>query len=291
MSASDDTPQGGAAAVAGREDMDEKTEALFYSSVGPLAAIALGIALTPFRGFTTASNFAFLYMALTIAVAGLGGRSAAVATAVCSALSLDFFLTQPYLRLAIDDKHDVMAFGGLCVCGLIAASLASPSGERVAAMKVACRHRDLLHAILRDSRASASAEQPLARLVRASREALPLAAAVVRDRADRVVASSAPGDALRSVPSAVLRPETLFPSESAAADDAPRTSTLPEQGARVGLALGSRAIGWLDLWGDGSAANAEQQRTLSDVAQLAALLLAAEDGPFSSFASDVESRP
>ena len=40
------------------------------------------------------------------------------------ALSLDFFLTRPYLRLAIEDKHDVIAFAGLAVCGLIVASLA-----------------------------------------------------------------------------------------------------------------------------------------------------------------------
>ena len=281
MSASNDRlpVAGGAAGAAGSGIMDEKTEALFYSGAGPLAAIALGVALTPFRGFTTASNFAFLFMALTIAVAGLGGRGAAVATALCSALSLDFFLTQPYLRLAIDDKHDIMAFVGLCVCGLIAASLGSPSGERVLTLKAVRRHRDLLHAVLRDSRGSASAEPPLARLVRASREALPLAAAVVRDRADRVVASSAPGDALRSVPSAVLRPETLSRAEAPGADDAPRASTLPEDGARVVLAMGNRSIGWLDVWGNGGTANAEQRRTLSDVAQLAALLLAAADRP------------
>src|SRR5262245_43135598 len=132
--------------------MDDKTEVLFYSGAGPLAAIAMGMALTPFRAFTTASNFAFLFMALTIAVAGLGGRGAAVATAICSALSLDFFLTQPYLRLAIDDKHDVMAFVGLCACGMIAASLGSPSGKRVNALKAARRHRDLLHAVLHDTR-------------------------------------------------------------------------------------------------------------------------------------------
>jgi hypothetical protein len=255
--------------------MDDKTEALFYSGAGPLAAIALGVALTPFRGFTTASNFAFLFMALTIAVAKLGGRSAAAATAVCSALSLDFFLTQPYLRLAIDDKHDVLAFVGLCVCGFIAASLGSPSGERVAALKAARRNRDLLHGVLRDSHASASVEPPLARLVHASREALPLSGAVVRDAAGRLVASSAPGDGLRSEPSAVLPPGSLFGAEIRELEDERHALALPEDGVRVALAMGSRPIGCLDVWGDGRAASAEQRRTLSDIAQLAALLLAA----------------
>jgi len=105
-------------------------EDLFYLSAGPLAAILLGAALVPFRGVTTASNFTFAFMALTILVGEFGGRWAAVATAVVSALSLDFFLTEPYLRLAIQDKHDLIAFVGLAACGLIAATLGPHRGRR-----------------------------------------------------------------------------------------------------------------------------------------------------------------
>ena len=61
----------------------------------------------PLRTYTTASNFAFVFVALTIVVAEMGGRAAAVVTALVSALSLDFFLTQPYMRLTIHEKHDV----------------------------------------------------------------------------------------------------------------------------------------------------------------------------------------
>ena len=102
---------------------DENGDRLIYLAGGPLAAVLLGMALVPLRGVTTASNFTFVFMALTILVAELGGRGAAVATALCSALSLDFFLTQPYMRLAIADKHDLIAFVGLTVCGLIAAAV------------------------------------------------------------------------------------------------------------------------------------------------------------------------
>jgi K+-sensing histidine kinase KdpD len=63
-----------------------------------LAAILLGMALVPFRALTSASNFAFVFMALTIVVAEFGGRWASVATVVCSGLSLDFFLTRPISR-------------------------------------------------------------------------------------------------------------------------------------------------------------------------------------------------
>lgn len=102
----------------------------------------------PLRGFTTASNFTFVFLALTIVVAEFGGRWAAVATALSSALSLDFFLTQPYLRLTIQDKHDIIAFVGLAVCGLIAASLGSQRGESIATLRSSRQHLDLYHSAL-----------------------------------------------------------------------------------------------------------------------------------------------
>ena len=96
-----------------------------YIAMGPLAAILLGFALMPLREIVIASNFTFLFIILTILVAEFGGRRAAVATAIVSALSLDFFLTKPYLRLTIQGKHDITAFLGLAMCGLVAAALAS----------------------------------------------------------------------------------------------------------------------------------------------------------------------
>src|SRR5207245_6638117 len=102
--------------------MADDSEGPFYLALGAIAAILLGAALVPLRGYTTASNFAFVFVALTIAVAELGGRWAAVATALCSGLSLDFFLTQPYMQLTMYEKHDVIAVVGLTACGLIAAA-------------------------------------------------------------------------------------------------------------------------------------------------------------------------
>jgi K+-sensing histidine kinase KdpD len=109
--------------------MDDDGKDLIYLGAGPLAAVLLGMALVPLRGFTSASNFTFLFLALTILIGEYGGRTAALVTAVASALSLDFFLTQPYLRLSIADKHDLIACVGLAGCGILAASLAA--GRRV----------------------------------------------------------------------------------------------------------------------------------------------------------------
>ena len=105
--------------------MKPDDERLIYLAAGPLVAIMLGFALIPLREVVIASNFTFPFIILTIVVAEFGGRPAALTTALVSALSLDFFLTRPYLRLTIQGKHDVTAFLGLAACGLVAAGLAA----------------------------------------------------------------------------------------------------------------------------------------------------------------------
>jgi K+-sensing histidine kinase KdpD len=103
---------------------------LFYLPGGIIGAIVLGMALAPLRELTNAGNFIFAFVILIMVVGELGGRAAAVATAACSALSLDFFLTKPYLSLKIEEKHDLIAFLGLALCGLVAAALGSRRGAR-----------------------------------------------------------------------------------------------------------------------------------------------------------------
>ena len=110
--------------------MKDHEDRTIYIAMGPLAAILLGFALMPLRDAVIASNFTFPFIILTILVAEFGGRPAAVATAIVSALSLDFFLTQPYMRLTIQGKHDITAFLGLAACGLVAAALASRRDRR-----------------------------------------------------------------------------------------------------------------------------------------------------------------
>src|SRR5215831_8115747 len=108
----------------------EEAEKLIYLAGGGLGAILLGMALVPLRDFTVASNFTFPFMILTFVVAEFGGRAAAVVTALVSALSLDFFLTRPYLKLTIEGKQDLIAFLGLVACGLVAAAIGSGRRRR-----------------------------------------------------------------------------------------------------------------------------------------------------------------
>jgi K+-sensing histidine kinase KdpD len=110
--------------------MKEDRDRTVYIAMGPLAAILLGFALIPLREIVIASNLTFVFIILTILVADYGGRAAAITTAIVSALSLDFFLTKPYLRLTIQGKHDITAFLGLAACGLVVAALASRRDRR-----------------------------------------------------------------------------------------------------------------------------------------------------------------
>jgi K+-sensing histidine kinase KdpD len=64
-------------------------------------------------------------------VAEFGGNAAALTGALVSTLSLDFFLTKPYLSLALTGKHDVATFLELLACGLVAAALGARRAKPV----------------------------------------------------------------------------------------------------------------------------------------------------------------
>src|SRR2546422_10391409 len=100
-------------------------------ALGGLGAIALGIMLIPFRTVTAAANLAFVFLIFTIVVAELGGRTAGLVTAVGSALSLNFFLMEPYLTLTITKPDDIIAFVALARSRLVAAAF-GPQRARAA---------------------------------------------------------------------------------------------------------------------------------------------------------------
>jgi len=218
----------------------------FSLPAGPVAAILLGMALTPFREATSAGNFIFAFVILNILVATYGGRWAALATSGVSALSLDFFLTKPYLSLRIEGKHDLIAFTGLLLCGLVSAALGVALGRRAEAGDAARAHLDLLRAAIARLDGPGSSTERLADLLRDTRNALPLAGLVLKDAGGMVVAASgtSPG---------------------------PR----PDPDARAELGVAGRSIGTLEAWTTGADLAAEDRRDLDDIARLATLLLAA----------------
>jgi hypothetical protein len=248
----------------------QDSEALFYKAAGPAAAIVIGAALTPLRELTPASNFTFVFIALTIVVSELGGRGAGLLTALVSALSLDFFLTQPYLRLEMENKHDVVAFLGLAVCGLIASSLAAYRRDRIAGLESALAHRRLLDGVLERWDPAQPVGPQLDETLRRCLPVLPLAAVVVRDEAGRVLAASE-GAEPRPPPAGVLQGDSLLVGAEPGRW-APNLA-LPAEGSRIPLGAGTRPLGWLEVWGDGRPASLESRRALADLARLVALLL------------------
>jgi hypothetical protein len=242
-------------------------ETLWYLGVGPLAAIALGVALVPLRELTTASNLTFAFLIWTIVVGELGGRSAALATAFTGALSLNFFLTRPYLSLVIHGRGDVIAFLGLAACGLLAASLGSRRGERLAAR----RELEQLHAAVGQLEYAGPLESRLSHVLAAVVSAFPVSAAVVRDSQGRLLARSGGTDERH--PSSVVQTDTLIPGGPVRVWPG-RSVPLPADGVRVSLIAGNAQVGWLDLWGNGQAASPETRRALSTVGRVVAALVA-----------------
>jgi K+-sensing histidine kinase KdpD len=224
-------------------DRELTEDDLIYLAVGPTAAILLGMFLVPLRGFTTASNFTFFFMALTIATAEFGGRRAAVTTALCSALSLDFFLTEPYLKLTIEGKNDIIAFVGLTVCGLIAAALGSRRGQRLSALRRAQGQAELFQATLRTLSEEGPAEAPLVRALDAVRSSSRLRALRLRTEDGRVVAASGP------VPTPEVASETLT------------------------LSVADRRVGSLDVWRTSAPVTTEERGALVTATRLFALAL------------------
>jgi hypothetical protein len=244
---------------------------VFYLGAGPIGAVLLGMALIPLRELTTASNLTFVFLALIILIAELGGRGAALATAVASAMSLNFFLTRPYLTLTIHSRDDILAFIGLAGCGLIVASFGG-QGRRVRAA-AARREHFLLHGIASQLELSGPLEPRLGRLLAASKEAFPLAAAVVRDGHGHVLAASDLTGGEKRVPTQIVNLETLLPAKTRIS--LPRRGlALPAEGVRLPLMVANAQVGWLDLWGSGERATPSTRRALGDVARLIGAMVA-----------------
>ena len=216
---------------------------------GALGGLALGFVLMPLRSLTSASNLAFVFIAFTIVVAELGGRSAALVTAVVSALTLNFFLTKPYLSLSIEKPDDVVAFGALAVCGLIAAAFGRRR-ERVS--ERALRADDEL-AILDRVVGRLRAGAPLDAVLDDVRTAFRLRAIVLRDEGERVVASALGGQPRPGAPETDIAADTFLPADEARLRFGERGLRLPEGGGRLWLRAGGGAGGGvasIDLWED-----------------------------------------
>ncbi len=249
--------------------MRRADESLVWLVAGGMGAMALGIALIPLRALTAASNLAFVFLAFTIIVAELGGRTAALATAVVSAMSLNFFLTEPYLTLTISKTEDVVAFFALAGCGLIAAAFGKRRARWSEAAGRAGQELDALKTLVEQLRDGAPLDEILGDLKRS----FGLGALVLRDTGDRVLAAAPAHASPGSIPETRLSLDTLLPPDEARVRFGPRGPRLPEGGGSLSLRT-DRGIVWLDLWeGEARGFGVDESRTLAIAASILGLEL------------------
>lgn len=214
-----------------------------WIAVGGIGAIALGIGLIPLRSLTAAANLGFAFLILTVVVAEVGGRAAGLVTAVVSALSLNFFLTEPYLTLTIHRLDDIVAFGALAVPGLVAAAVGRRR-VRSSALVTGAR-RDL--AALERTAGGLSTGAPFAAVLEDLRQAFGLGGLVLRDADERLVAAVPPEHAVRPPPATPLERRTLLAAGDLHHRVGRRGFRPPEGGGRLRLDSRGTPV-WLDVW-------------------------------------------
>ena len=96
--------------------------ALVAAVVLPLGVAAL---LVPFRANFANTASALILVAVIVAVAALGNRFSGFVATLSATLWFDYFLTQPYQRLAITHRPDVETAVCLLVVGIIVTELAA----------------------------------------------------------------------------------------------------------------------------------------------------------------------
>jgi hypothetical protein len=254
--------------------MGRQDEGQVWMVAGALGSIILAVLLIPLRTLISASNLAFVFLAFTIVVAELGGRSAALVTALVSGMSLNFFLTEPYLSLTIEKRDDVIAFFALLGCGLIAAWFGK---RRARVSEVASRVRTELD-VLKKVVDQVTAGAPLDEILGDLRASFGLRALVVRDSDGRILGAAPVGAPPPSTPTTQLTPQTLFPSDAGRLRFGAKGLRLPDGGGRLLLGTGRDAVS-LDIWEEDKQGFAlDENRTLAITASILGLHLSRRRG-------------
>ena len=131
-----------------------------------LAPIVVGALLSLIRELITNNNAALVFVLVVVAVAASGYRLAGLVAAVVSAAAFDFFLTQPYLTFAIDQRDDIEAAVLLALIGLAVTEIAL-WGRRQQAR--ASTRAGYLDGVVSAARLAASGSTPAVRGGRAGR--------------------------------------------------------------------------------------------------------------------------
>jgi hypothetical protein len=103
--------------------MEERPSPIAYA-IGGLLPIAVAGAMVGLRGEVDNTNVALVLVLVVVGTAAFGGRGPAALSAILSAVSFEFFFTQPYYSLRIDSSNDVETFVFLLAIGLAVGQVA-----------------------------------------------------------------------------------------------------------------------------------------------------------------------
>jgi hypothetical protein len=119
----------------------ENEAPLLVLALAGLAPILVAALLVGVRGETTGGNLALVLVVVVVLAAAFGGRGAGAVAAVLAAVSYDFFLTQPYLSLAITSRDDIETTVLLLIVGVIVGTVSARAAK--ASASAAAGHAEI----------------------------------------------------------------------------------------------------------------------------------------------------
>jgi hypothetical protein len=158
-------------------------------------------------------------------------------------MSLDFFLTEPYLKLTINKPDDVVAFAALAACGLIAAAFGRRRERWSELAGRAGAELDVVKTLVEQLRAGAALDDILESL----RTGFGLEAIALRDEGERILAAAGADLMPAAPPQTRLDPKTLVPADQSRLRFGARGLRLPAGGGRLRVP-GDGGFAFLDLW-------------------------------------------
>jgi K+-sensing histidine kinase KdpD len=102
----------------------ERDSSALVAAVGVGVSIAVAGLLVSIRDWLGPSNVALVLVVVIVGAAIFGGRLAGALTSIAAALSFDYFHTQPYYNLRINDREDIITALLLLVVGVCVGELA-----------------------------------------------------------------------------------------------------------------------------------------------------------------------
>jgi K+-sensing histidine kinase KdpD len=106
--------------------VNERTDegSVVVAAVGAIVIIVVAALLVGVRDWLGNTNVALLLVGLVVVAAAVAGRLAGVVTALAAAVSFNFFHTQPYRTLRIDDREDIITVVLIVVVGVAVGEVA-----------------------------------------------------------------------------------------------------------------------------------------------------------------------